>query len=132
MKDKKYFLDTNIVLYALGQDVEKKNISLALLPGSIISSQVLLECGNVLKYKWHQDIDYINYVHTWLKYMTKIKLIDEKTISKWLKLQKKYDLSYWDSFIVASALQAKCKILYTEDMQDKQKIENLHIINPFL
>ena len=85
-----------------------------------------------MKYKWHKDIEYIEYVHKWLKYISNVKVVDEKIISKWLKLQKRYSLSYRDSFIVATAFQAKCKILYTEDLQDKQNIEDLQIVNPFL
>jgi predicted nucleic acid-binding protein len=45
----------------------------------------------------------------------------------------KYDLQYFDSLIVASALEAKCKVLYSEDMQHQLIIENkLKILNPFI
>jgi predicted nucleic acid-binding protein len=33
--------------------------------------------------------------------------------------------------VIAAALEARCKILYTEDLQDGQKIEGLTIQNPF-
>ena len=47
-------------------------------------------------------------------------------------LRIKYSLSYFDSIIVATALEEGCNILYSEDMQQNQIIENtLHIINPF-
>ncbi len=38
----------------------------------------------------------------------------------------------YDSLIVVSALENNCSILYTEDLQDGQVIENaLKIVNPF-
>lgn len=44
-----------------------------------------------------------------------------------------YSLAYWDSLIVAVALRAGCKILYSEDMQHHLKIRgDLLIVNPFL
>ena len=54
------------------------------------------------------------------------------TIKYAIEIKKKYGYSYYDSVIIASALQNNCTILYTEDMQHKQIIENtLEIINPF-
>jgi len=52
----------------------------------------------------------------------------------------RYKFSFYDSMIVAAALEANCSILYSEDMQHKQVIKNpekngagkLTIINPFL
>jgi predicted nucleic acid-binding protein len=49
-----------------------------------------------------------------------------------LNLAERYQYSYFDSLILASALEAGCQILYSEDLQDGQRIENqLMIINPF-
>jgi predicted nucleic acid-binding protein len=40
--------------------------------------------------------------------------------------------SNWDSLIVASALESQCSILYTEDLQHGQVIDQvLTIVNPF-
>jgi len=45
----------------------------------------------------------------------------------------KYNLQIFDGIIVAAALEADCSILYSEDMQDGQIIENmLKIVNPFI
>ena len=49
------------------------------------------------------------------------------------KLRESYSLSYWDSLIVASALDAGCSVLYSEDMQSGQVINGaLTILNPFV
>jgi len=48
-------------------------------------------------------------------------------------LRSEYNLSFWDSLVVASALENNCTALYTEDMQHQQIIRNqLTVINPFL
>jgi predicted nucleic acid-binding protein len=54
-------------------------------------------------------------------------------VRKAIDLAKRYSLSHWDSLIVAAALMADCRTLYSEDMQhglvfDKQ----LAVVNPFL
>ena len=47
------------------------------------------------------------------------------------KLREKYAVSYYDSLIVATAFNAGVEILYSEDMQHQQQINNqLTIINP--
>ena len=52
---------------------------------------------------------------------------------KSFELVKKYDFQVFDAIIVASALYAGCRILFSEDMQDNLVVEKqLTIINPFL
>jgi predicted nucleic acid-binding protein len=48
-------------------------------------------------------------------------------------LRQRYSLSYWDSQIVASALQAGVSVLYSEDMQHGLKVDRqLEVVNPLL
>ena len=47
-------------------------------------------------------------------------------------IQDQYGYSWWDTLIISSALFLDCRYLLSEDMQHKQKISNLTIINPFL
>ena len=59
-------------------------------------------------------------------------VITKSDIRLAMDIKKRYRLSYWDSLIIASALENNCSILYSEDMQHSQVIEdNLKIINPF-
>ncbi len=48
-----------------------------------------------------------------------------------LQIRTRYGFSFYDSLIVAAALEAGCSQLYSEDMQDGQRIEGLTIRNPF-
>jgi predicted nucleic acid-binding protein len=49
-----------------------------------------------------------------------------------LVINNRYQFSYYDSLIIAAALEAEASVLYTEDMQHSQRIGSLTIINPFL
>ena len=58
---------------------------------------------------------------------------DKGLLIRGSNLRKSLSLSFWDSLIVSAALQGECNILYSEDMQHNQVIENkLRIKNPFL
>jgi predicted nucleic acid-binding protein len=48
-----------------------------------------------------------------------------------LDVQARYRFGFYDSLIVAAALDAGCERLYSEDLQDGQRIEGLVIENPF-
>jgi len=49
-----------------------------------------------------------------------------------IDLHRLHGFTFWDSLILQSARQAGCKVLYTEDMQDKREIDGVRIVNPFL
>jgi len=60
-------------------------------------------------------------------------LIDKATLILAFKISVQYQYSHWDSLIISSSLQNNCALLYAEDLQKNQVIENkLTIINPFL
>lgn len=49
-----------------------------------------------------------------------------------IEIAERYGVSFYDAMILASALRAECKILYSEDLQDRQVIHRkLRIRNPF-
>jgi predicted nucleic acid-binding protein len=48
-----------------------------------------------------------------------------------LNLAERYSLSVYDGLIVAAAVEAKCRVVYSEDMQDGQVLHNVTIRNPF-
>ncbi|MGB0049834.1 MAG: VapC toxin family PIN domain ribonuclease, partial [Terriglobales bacterium] len=49
-----------------------------------------------------------------------------------LRLQKANQIAWYDSLIVAAAIQGDCKLLYSEDLQHGRRFGNLAIQNPFL
>jgi predicted nucleic acid-binding protein len=48
-----------------------------------------------------------------------------------LDLQTRYRYGFYDSLVIAAALDAGCTRLYSEDLQDGQRIEGLTVENPF-
>ena len=134
MKDK-IFIDTNLLVYYISDDIKKKKIVHELLLSDaeiIISSQVISEfisvCLKKLKLPKHKTL---SYAEEFIDIFS-VTPINLEVVSKALSLVKKNNFSIWDSLIVSSALHAECKILYTEDMQHGQIIaKKLRIINPF-
>jgi len=55
-----------------------------------------------------------------------------RTLDQTIKISARYGFTFWDSMILASALENNCSVLYSEDMHHNQIIEgSLQIINPF-
>ncbi len=137
MKDKE-FIDTNILVYAKLEDEEnirKRDIAIALIQQigvcPVISVQVLNEFASVLIK--HQIPNYVI-----LKAVqeivedTNVISLDVNLLWETWRIRDKYLFSYWDSMIISAALIGGCNILYSEDFQHEQIIENnLRIINPF-
>jgi predicted nucleic acid-binding protein len=55
----------------------------------------------------------------------------KSTVLTLLKCHQGKAFSFWDSLIVEAALQADCRVLFSEDMQDGRQIGQLVIRNPF-
>ena len=49
-----------------------------------------------------------------------------------LKIKADIGYSFYDSLIVAAAVQAGCQVLYSEDMQHGQLVAGLRLVNPFI
>lgn len=88
--------------------------------------------SNVLKRKFSLSYSQIRDAVQEVSKGFPIILVSVNTIEMALNLAERYQYSYFDSLILASALEAGCQILYSEDLQDGQRIENqLTIVNPF-
>lgn len=49
-----------------------------------------------------------------------------------ISLQEQHSLNIWDALIVEAAREARCDILFTEDLQHGRRFGELQIVNPFL
>ena len=59
-----------------------------------------------------------------------VSLVERHNIKQALQIHKRYGYRYFDSLIIASALNLSCKYLITEDLADGQIIDDkLRIIN---
>ena len=131
----KAFIDTNILIYFISSDTERKAKAREVILGSsdaVISSQVISEFISTCLHKRFLNIEEVSEASHGFMRALRLATIDESTINGALRLTKKYKFSYWDSLIVSAALENDCSVLYTEDLQHGQLINNrLRITNPF-
>lgn len=129
----KVFIDTNIVIYALGQASTKAHLAAPLFVGSpSISTQVLSETANVASKRLGLPVPEIRKLITSLEAMCRVEIISMATIHMALDIRERYGFSWYDSLIVAAALGAGCDTIYSEDMRNGQEIDGrLRIVNPF-
>jgi predicted nucleic acid-binding protein len=127
------FLDSNIVLYLASEDLAKADRAQELVAeGGTISVQVLHEIANVSRRKmglsWAETRNFLLMIRGLLE----VKPITIEIHDVGISLAERYQLSVYDSMIVAAALSAECDMLLSEDLQDGLLINGqLRVLNPF-
>ncbi|WP_201097583.1 PIN domain-containing protein [Thiocystis minor] len=129
------FVDTNIWVYAhLRAPNEPRHArALALveaLTDGVISAQVASEYYSVML-RAKQSDDWIQENLGFILGYVRLQPLNERVLRQAWRIRHRYGFSIWDSQILAAALEAGCRTLYTEDLQHGQVIENLKIIDPF-
>ncbi len=137
----KFFLDTNIFVYSFDRDAPAKAArALRLIRGAvetrkgIVSYQVVQEFFNVALRRFVKPMaiaDAEEYLSAVLRPLLTIHS-SQALYAEALRLSGRFRLSWYDSLIVAAAIEGQCEVLYTEDLQSGQRFGNLQIINPFL
>ena len=137
-----FFLDTNIFVYALlASEPRKKQRALQLVEQALashmgcISYQVIQEFANVAlrKFASRFTVDECRQfiaaaMHPLNRVPSSAELIDSA-----LDLQTETRYSFYDSLMLAGALQSGAEVIYTEDLQHNQLVRGtLRIVNPFL
>ncbi|MUG96139.1 PIN domain-containing protein [Scytonema sp. UIC 10036] len=118
-------MDTNVWFYALttasdDEDSRKSEVakSLLKLPNIVMSTQVINEvCTNLLKKARLSEQEISNLITSFYRKYRVVNFYCE-TLLEASNLRTQYYFSFWDSLLVASALDAGANILYSEDMQD--------------
>jgi predicted nucleic acid-binding protein len=137
----KFFIDTNIFVYTFcPAEPVKQHKSLEIVRTALnqgtgcISSQVVQEFINVALKKFTHPLsttDCRRYLDAVLVPLCEV-YPGNALYYKSLELFDRNHIAYYDSLIVAAALQAGCVRLYTEDMQQGQHFESLLVLNPFV
>jgi len=128
------FFDTNVFVYAIVQDDPRSSRAEELIvEGGTVSVQVLNEFVAVARRKAKMPWDEIRFAIENIKALCPDpRPITIDTHQEALTIAEKYGFKIYDALIVASALEARCTILYSEDMQDGQVIDRqLRVTNPF-
>jgi len=127
------FLASNIVLYLASEDLLKADRAQELVAeGGTISVQVLNEIANISRRKmglsWAETRNFLLMIRGLLK----VEPITIEIHDVGISLAERYQLSVYDSMIVAAALSAECDMLLSEDLQDGLLINGqLRVLNPF-
>ncbi|MBN9362050.1 MAG: VapC toxin family PIN domain ribonuclease [Devosia sp. 66-14] len=127
------FLDTNILVYFAVQDSAHFGRAAEIVEaGGTISVQVLNEFANVARSKMHMEWGEISEVEDLLCSLLQVHPLTVETHRLALGLAEHHAFHVYDATILASALEADCTTLYSEDMQHGQLIAGrLRIVNPF-
>lgn len=137
----RFFLDTNIFVYCFDDnEIGKKVRALSLIGEALQSGKGIIS--------WQVVQEFLN-VST-KKFISPLKAVDAKSYlqkvlfplcavfpnlniyQNTIEIQEKTGYSFYDSMIVASALSQDCSILYSEDLHNGMKIDDLQVINPFV
>jgi predicted nucleic acid-binding protein len=131
-----FFLDTNILLYAASsakseQHKRIKARELLAMEGGGLSVQVQAEfyVNATTKFKLPHDKTILI-----LESLDSFPVLAVNEAEFWAALQIKdrYKLSYWDSAIIAAAVELGCHTVYSEDLNHGQTYAGLLVINPFI
>ena len=137
----RYFLDTNIFVYTFDDREPKKKARAQELVSDalshrrgIISFQVVQEFLNVATRKFAQPLsssDARVYLDRVLGPLCEV-LPTLDLYRSALGLAERWKFSFYDSVIIAAAIQGECEILYSEDLQHRQSVEGVSVVNPFV
>ncbi len=137
----RFFLDTNIFIYTFdsGSPAKQRKARELIQKGltshkGVVSYQVVQEFFNVALRRFATPMklsEAEQYLDTAFRPMLSIH--STATLFKEaLRIQADTGFSWYDSLIVAAAVQADCRTLFSEDLQHGRKIGSLAIANPFL
>ncbi len=131
----KVFLDSNILVYSYSiTEPKKRAIARKLISQSqtFISTQVLQELCNVITRKFKLSYTVAVSVINECSHNNNLYTNTETTIIQACNIADRYGFSFYDSLIIAAAIECNCSVLYSEDLRDGQLIEGIiTVTNPF-
>lgn len=133
MSARSQFFDTNILVYAFVKSVPRAQEARQLLSlGGVVSVQILNEFAAVMRRKLGLDVKAVRELIAEIV----VRCPDPRPLTLdthrvGMRLCERYGFSIYDGTMIAAALEAGCRVLYTENLQHGQVIEGLRIENPF-
>jgi len=136
----RFFLDTNVFVYSFDASSTKKAEQARKLirnaietGGGIISYQVVQEFFNVALRRFSKpmsSLDAEQYLSTTFRPLLSVHS-SPALYGEALRIGARFQLPWYDSLIVASAIEGQCEVLYSEDFQDGQQVGSVKLSNPF-
>jgi predicted nucleic acid-binding protein len=134
------FVDTNVLVYLFDSRVAAKQRAASDLFDSlgtdayvpVISTQVLQEAFVALTRKLSIEAkEALGSLKQLADAGVAIQTVGAPVVWRAAARVAKDKLSFWDSLIVETALEADCTVLFTEDLQDRRAFAGLTVVNPF-
>ena len=138
-KVRSQFIDTNVLVYSHDSSAGVKHETAKELVRSLweseegcLSIQVLQEFYVTVTHKVakplsaEQAAEIITNMGRWRTHSPTVADVEEA-----ISLQSRYQVSFWDSMILCSALRLGCEVLWSEDLNAGQKYETVLVLNPF-
>ncbi len=130
----KVFFDTNVLIYAVAEADPRNALAEKLLAsGGLLSVQILNEFVSVARRKALMPWSDVTAALDAFRVLCPSPLpITVELHEAAIKIAKKHGYNIYDALVVATALEAGCATLYSEDLHDGQTIDGkLTIRNPF-
>jgi predicted nucleic acid-binding protein len=135
----KYFVDTNILMYAHDRSTGAKHrLAVALVERlwdsgeGILSTQVLQELCINLRRKVAPPLP-VHQVRQLLSDYSRWEIVTNtsESVLQALDIEARYKISFWDALILHAAAHAGASILYSEDLAAGQSYGGIQVVNPF-
>lgn len=127
------FFDTNVALYLLSSDERKAQIAEDLIAaGGTVSVQVLNEFVAVARRKCDLPWDRVQAVLEVLATVCSVQPLSVAAQRQAVAWSREHGFSIYDANILASAAEAGCDRLYSEDLQHGRRLGPLQVLNPFV
>jgi predicted nucleic acid-binding protein len=134
----KYFVDTNILMYAHDASAGDKHARAKATVEQlwrdrtgIVSTQVLQELAVNLRRKTGRPVDLTTIREIVADYLSwQVVVNGRESILEALDLQGRYQLSFWDALIVQAAQASGADVLYSEDLSAAQEFGPVIVVNP--
>jgi predicted nucleic acid-binding protein len=133
MNDRSFF-DTNVIVYAFRKNDPRSQVAETLLTaGGALSVQVLNEFVSVARRKLGRSREEVRRALTILRTLCPEPLpLTFETHEAAMRIAERHGYGIYDALVIASALEAGCATLYSEDLHDGQTFDGqLTIRNPF-
>jgi predicted nucleic acid-binding protein len=136
----KYFVDTNILMYAHDTAAGAKHKRARALVedlwrtrSGVVSTQVLQELCVNLRRKAGRPLDIKATRELITDYLSwQVVVNGEESILEALDLEERHQLSFWDALVIQAAQSSGTAILYSEDLSDGQVYGGVRVVNPLV
>ena len=136
----RYFVDTNILMYAHDKAAGAKHERARVLVEElwrdrtgVVSTQVLQELAVNVRRKAGRPLDAKATREIVADYLTWQVIVNGgESILEAIELESRYQISFWDAMVIQAAQLSGAEVLYSEDLSDGQRYGSVRVINPFL